>query len=145
MAPNGLRILQLLALIALSVASCPGCNLFDPDESLRRQLIGSWRYSDDVASCTISFRSDGTCSLTTGGTLLGNLMRLVNGDLRGTWYVKDESCYVEYESADGPLGGIGLMLVQAVEGKALFVMNITSIDSHKIKTIEGFTYYRIAD
>jgi len=69
----------------------------------------------------------------------------LNGDLQGVWYVKDGTCYVEYESASG-LGTIGLAFVKLVQGdKSVLALEVREIDAHEFETSVGYKFVRLGN
>lgn len=136
---------KVASYMSLTLIVC-GCDAFNSDALLRNQLIGSWRtYDETYGSSIFIFRADGTCTQRTGGNFIGSVLQTINGDFHGTWYVKDGSCYMEYESSDG-LGWLGIVGSQAiVGGPAVFRMKITKINSREIQTEIGSSFVRISD
>lgn len=79
----------VLALISLlSLAAC--ASLESPSRS--RQLVGNWRYADQVQSCRYSFQSDGSF---TGEVKLRT--KLIS-KFKGRWSVQGETLLYSYVS-----------------------------------------------
>ncbi len=129
-----------LAAIAATILCVMGCD--SPDVSLQKKLIGTWKGSDEVATYTITFYPNGDGTFATGGSIAGHAMHLINGELRGKWYVKDGRCYLNYQDASFPGGKLGIRLIQSMGKESTFALDIKSIDSDKMVTAIGVTYTR---
>jgi len=78
-----LALISLFLLAACTSVDSPGRT---------RQLVGDWRYKDQVQSCQYSFKSDG---LFTGEVKLRN--KLIS-KFKGRWSVRSQTLLYSYES-----------------------------------------------
>jgi hypothetical protein len=78
----------LVFISLLSLAACATIEL--PSRS--RQLVGDWRYADQVQSCRYSFQSDGSF---TGEV---RLRRKLISKFKGRWSVQGETLLYSYVS-----------------------------------------------
>ena len=79
----------ILAIISLFLlAACATVNSPGP----ARQLVGDWRYTDQVQSCQYSFKSNGSF---TGEVTLRN--KLIS-KFKGRWSVRGQTVLYSYES-----------------------------------------------
>ena len=78
----------LAFILLLSLAACATVD----STSRARQLVGSWRYADQVQSCHYSFKSDGSF---TGEV---RVRRRLISKFRGRWSVQGQTLLYRYVS-----------------------------------------------
>ncbi|MDP9099559.1 MAG: hypothetical protein M3N48_11290 [Verrucomicrobiota bacterium] len=75
----------------ISLLSLAACATFD-SPGRARQLVGNWRYMDQVQSCQYSFKDDGSF---TGEVMLRK--KLIS-KFKGRWSVRDQTVLYSYVS-----------------------------------------------
>ena len=86
-----LPLLMKAVLVFISLFLLAACaNINSPGRA--RQLVGDWRYTDQVQSCQYSFKSDGSF---TGEVRLGK--KLIS-KFKGRWSVRGQILLYHYES-----------------------------------------------
>jgi hypothetical protein len=86
-----LPLLMKAVLALISLLSLAACATFD-SPGPARQLVGKWRYMDQVQSCRYSFESDGSF---TGEV---KLRKKLISKFKGRWSVRGETLLYSYES-----------------------------------------------
>ena len=86
-----LPLLMKAVLAFISLLSLAACATFDsPDRA--RQLVGNWRYLDQVQSCQYSFKNDGSF---TGEV---KLRKKLISKFKGRWSVRGQTLLYSYVS-----------------------------------------------
>ena len=78
-------------LVFISLLSLAACATVD-SSGRGRQLVGSWRYTDQIQSCQYSFRSDGSF---TGEV---KLRKKLISKFKGRWSVRGQTLLYSYVS-----------------------------------------------
>jgi hypothetical protein len=86
-----LPLLMKAVLAFISLLSLAACATVDSSSS-GRQLVGSWRYTDQIQSCQYSFRNDGSF---TGEV---KLRKKLISKFKGRWSVRGQTLLYSYLS-----------------------------------------------
>jgi hypothetical protein len=86
-----LLLLMKAVLAFISLLSLAACATLE-SSSRSRQLVGNWRYADQVQSCRYSFQGDGSF---TGEV---KLRRKLISKFKGRWSIQGETLFYSYVS-----------------------------------------------